>query len=71
MAGWYVIPEYSTLIITLLMKENVSESRSMSGLRTRAIPTQYPPEELGLILSGDPGRLSTKTSLLPALGPSR
>ena len=62
---------FLTLTITFLMKESLSANRSVKAYRTNAIPIQYPPEELGLMLSGVPRRLSANTSVVPALGPSR
>lgn len=38
--------------------------------RTAAMETQYPPEELGRMLSGKPGRLSTNVSMPPLLRPA-
>jgi len=57
--------------MTDLIAGNMVNVSSTSDTRTNANPTQYPPEELGDILSGIPGRLSEKVSVVPAFCPVR
>ena len=60
-----------TFAIAILKNEKCSPKLSTIVFLTRPMPTQYPPDKLGEILSGIPGRLSTNTSVDPAFGPFR
>jgi len=64
----------SILVILTLAKKFLALgyaniNRSSNSVKTIDIPTQYPPELLGRMLSGYPGRFSTNTSNFPLCSP--